>query len=375
MKRQKVLIATVFDNPNFGTYLQALALGVTLQDMGLKVEILRYQREWQQNIPLAKAERKKKGLLLYPLRMLKFFLTNKVYKQKAGCYHFVDKYIKVSRYYYSYGALKQNSPVADIYITGSDQVWNTDHNHGIDEVFYLSWTPPQAKRVAYGASIGMSQIPDVFRGKTYKLLSQYQSISVRESSAMTMLKELGIPNVEQVLDPTLLFDRHHWKQYAKDMHTTEPYLLVYSVESEDRGREVSQTAKKIAAQRGLKIYGVYYSQPKHPIESCDRNFYYCTPDEFLGLMFGASFVVVSSFHGTAFSINLNKEFISVAPARFGSRINSLLQLVHLENRKVTSASNFKMNEIENFIDYDSVNSIIAAERMKSINYIKEHILA
>ena len=105
-----------------------------------------------------------------------------------------------------------------------------------------------------------------------------------------------------------------------------------------------------------------------------KNYYYASPIDFLHLIDNASFLVVSSFHGTAFSINMNKEFITVSPRRFNSRIDSLLSLVNLTNRKVSSVEDFNMDILSEKINYNQVNDILSNERMKSLGFIKTNIL-
>ena len=368
---KKVSLITIFDNPNFGTYLQALALGLMIEKEGLSVEIVHYERPVWHVFP--------KWLLkfhfLEPLYLLKAYLRkNKNIIQQKECRRFVAKHISLSKTYYSYRELEENPPKADIYLTGSDQVWNTTHNHGVDKAFYLGYAPKEAPRYAYAASIGMSQIPSEFVEETKVLLTKYQRISVREQSNIGLLASIGIKS-EQVLDPTLLLNKKEWIKYARPMTFTEPYLLVYSVESKERDAIVGQVAQKVAQVKGLKIYEVNYFGANKTIPGCDKHFFYATPDLFLALIANARYVVVSSFHGTAFSINFNKDFISVAPDRFSSRIDGILDMTELEWRKVSDANEVTDELINKPIDFSKANGKIKIEREKSISFLKEILKA
>ena len=55
-----------------------------------------------------------------------------------------SKLALTDRKYYSVEALEQNPPQADIYCTGSDQVWNSTWNEGFNKAFYLSFAPEGA---------------------------------------------------------------------------------------------------------------------------------------------------------------------------------------------------------------------------------------
>lgn len=368
---KKVSLITIFDNPNFGTYLQALALGLMIEKEGLNVEIVHYERPIWHVFP--------KWLLkfhfLEPLYLFKAYLRkNKNVIQQNECRKFVAKHVALSKTYYSCQELENKPPKADIYLTGSDQVWNTTHNHGVDKAFYLGYAPENAPRYAYAASIGMSQIPTEYADETRELLAKYRRISVRERSNIDLLASIGIKS-EQVLDPTLLLTCVEWKKYARPMTFTEPYLLVYSVESKVRDVVVGKVAQKVASSKGLKIYEVNYFGANKTIPGCDKHFFHATPDLFLALIANASYVVVSSFHGTAFSINFNKDFISVAPDRFSSRLDGILGMTGLESRKVSDVSDVTDNLINKPIDYSKANEKIKIEREKSISFLKEILIA
>ena len=162
-----------------------------------------------------------------------------------------------------------------------------------------------------------------------------------------------------------MLDKVAWPEIAERyaFKESEPYLLTYSVEYGKEDSYIKHYAKQIAEKKGLKLYHITYGGK--PFDNYyDKVFTYATPDQFLNLMLHASFIVVSSFHGTAFSINFNKPFITVSPKKFNSRVMSLLQITGLESRVVTDAS----RSFDSFgdIDYLSVNKILDRERKKSL---------
>lgn len=367
--KKKIALISIFDNPNFGTYLQVFALSSVLERFGNEVTIIHYERlHWQYLNSLLESF---KGVnFLHKIsRTLNSILP---YIQKKKEQQFIKRYFNVTKKINSYQELEKNIPIADIYLTGSDQVWNSTHNRGVDRAFYLAFAPSDKKKCAYAASIGMDNIPVSEQYEVSELLKRYNSISVREVSNIKLLNDIGIDNVKLVLDPTLLLKKEDWLKYVKPQKR-EKYLLVYSVESAEQNIIISKIAKQIAQARNLKIYGVYYTGYKYRLPNCDRNFYYSTPEKFLSLIANASFVVVSSFHGTAFSINLNKEFITVTPKRFSSRIDSLLSMLDLNERKITSFEQFDIKSVKD-IDYINVNKKLSLLRENSYKYIQTQIL-
>lgn len=365
----KVSLVTIFDNPNFGTYLQALALSKILERLGATVEIVNYWREF--NIYHKNLNPFRPGFISRLVRLIRNVGIIMVRKRQ---HRYIEKEVELTQRYTSYKQLKKNPPQADIYLTGSDQVWNTRHNHGIDKAYYLGFAPMGKRKCAYGASIGMHEIETKFKEETALLLLQYDFISVRESSNVELLLGIGIGPVEMVLDPTLLFNRADWKNYVKEkLRPEEKYLLVYSVESATQRELIAEIAGRVSKEKKLKKICISYGGRGSRIPCCDKYYYYSTLERFLTLFYYADFVVVSSFHGTAFSINMNKPFITVAPERFSSRVDGLLQLIDLKERKVSKMEEFKHSllAVPNYVE---INKILDTERQRSILLIKERIL-
>lgn len=366
---KKVSLITIFDNPNFGTYLQALALGLTIQKYGATVEIIHYERpEWHSNGLKDRILSK----LSFMLPLICKIMRKPAPLQQYKCRKFVRKYMPITKTFYSYDELVRNPPKADVYLTGSDQVWNTTHNHGVDKSFYLGFAPKDSYKVAYAASIGMDNIPDKYQKITKQLLSQYKYISVRESSNVVLLHSIGIES-ELVLDPTLLLNKEDWSKISKAYITSKPYIIVYSVETEEIGKEVSKVARCIANKTGMDVYCITYFGREGAIPGCDKYITYATPDIFLSYMQGASFVVASSFHATAFAINFHKPFISVAPDRFSSRIDSLLNITGLKSRKINDSNDEYLHLVDENIDYNDVEDCLKPLRQKSLEFIKNKV--
>lgn len=371
MKKKKVSLVTIFDTINFGTYLQAFATAIKFQQLGAEVEIIRYERVHNRyRFPFEnKLHFLKIGTWLYAA-----LTQNKTYFQKKKCRNFVSKHIKVSKLYYTYEELREYSPQTDVFVTGSDQVWNTIHNSGIEKAYYLDFVKDSIKKVAFSASIGMSYWDLKYLEESKRLLKRYDSISVRETQAVKLLKEIGIES-QKVVDPTFLLTREEWSKYATPYKNHKPYVLVYSVEGGNCDEIISKTARQVANNINAEVIEVNYVGDYKQIPDCDKRFYYATPEIFLSLMLGASFTVVSSFHGTAFSINLKIPFISVAPERFSSRIDSLLLQTGLFNRKIHEYNSETIKSIlTEEINFSESSEILEKEVKKSIDFIKDNII-
>jgi Uncharacterized conserved protein len=361
----RILIVTMHRGNNFGSALQVYALSETLKNLGHNPVVLDYiprrinfrlnLGRMIKNLFLGKSLHGKyealRGIMILVSSQRQY---NRFFKEK----------VNLTRPYYSYDELVNDCPVADIYMTGSDQVWNSFHNGGIEYVFFLDFVPEHAKRISYAASFGKERLDEWEISETTRLLKKYQAISVRESSALTILKNLGITNGVHVLDPTLLLSKEEWLKRIPKNKEQDKYLLIYSVEPNKT--DLIEYAKLIANRLNLKIYLVEWGLRKYP--GVDKMLSLLPPLELMSYFANAEFIVASSFHGTAFSINMNKQFISVAPKKFSTRAKSLLDLVSLSDRYVEKGS-FKIERAISTIDYKNVNDILSRQREISKSFL------
>ena len=362
---KSVLITTMHRGNNFGSALQIYALVNALKGLNISPIVLDYIPE---RIVFSKVL---KYLLIcifsssihhryQAFRGLCILLSNTFY---YGL--FFRRELSMTKSYYSIEEIEKANLHADVYMTGSDQVWNSTHNQGIDRVFFLDFLPKDSKRVAYAASFGKTELEEWEKDVTKALLSRYSAISVRESSALRILESIDIHNGVNVLDPTFLLNKADWKKRCPRLKTKEKYLLIYSVEPEKQ--QIIQIAREIADRLNLKVYMVEWGFKAHA--GVDKMICNIDPLKLMSYFLYADYVVASSFHGTAFSVNLNKPFISVSPKRFNTRAQSLLNLLGLSERLVTYAS-YSLDKALAMIDYTSVNEILENERTRSMKYLR-----
>ena len=366
-KRQmkKILIHTMHRGNNYGSALQTYALSEKIIALGHNPIILDYIPDRINDIKNIK----RNISLLFSNNSLRdkrealrgLLITITSYK----CYNkFFKNHVHLTKKFYGCNKLKKEYVEADIYMTGSDQVWNSFHNQGIDDVFFLKYAPDYKRKVAYAASFGKVKLEEWEKDVTKKLLSRYDAISVREISGLEILKSIGINDAEWVLDPTLLLTADDWRERAKCHNNEEKYVLIYSVEPDKTS--VIEVARSIADQMNAKVYMVEWGKKCYP--GVDKMISLIDPLELIDFFDKAEYVVASSFHGTALSISLNKNFISLMPARFNARVESILRLTDLMDRLI-SPEEFLLQKALTKIDYDKVNGILNEERKKSIAYL------
>lgn len=358
----KVSLITIHNEFNFGSVLQTIATTSLIKKMGCKVVVVNYIRNrstWKYLFLKSALSLKKIIELVVRIPIIA------INKRKFSEY--LLRYVDVSSPIYASDDFSKLCPVADIYLTGSDQVWNSVHNEGIDKRFYFDDLPEKATRVAYASSIGREALDPKEYIEVRRMLGKYKAISVREESAKKIIESMGF-KVMHVLDPTFMLTREDWKVYMSDRIVKEPYLLVYIPYNVHDKKVIYKTVRRISERNRLKIVAFAWHQLL-PELMADKTIYFPNPGDFLSLMYYADFVVTNSFHGTAFSINLNKNFFVYLPTSFGTRIISILELCKLESRLLEENEIASDNKIDIVIDYNYVNNILNEERANSYEFL------
>ncbi|MCC7573629.1 MAG: polysaccharide pyruvyl transferase family protein [Candidatus Methanofastidiosum sp.] len=272
-------------------------------------------------------------------------------------------YIKETNYILSESNIPENlDDKYDYFIAGSDQIWNPFYTNG-SPIYFLTFAS-QNKRVAYSASFGLSGIPPIYI-ENYRLwLSEMHRISVREEDGASIVKELTGKDVIVTLDPTIMITKNKWLAIGKKSKHKPScnYLLTYFIG--DINQNAKLKIKDIAKNNNLKIINL--NNPRN------SKTYIIGPSEFIDYINSASLVCTDSYHGTIFSILLERPFIvferTVKNFSMYSRIETLLDKFDLNNRKDV---NIKNNNRVFDVDFESVRPIIDIEREKALNYLRE----
>lgn len=355
----KADIITIHIGKNFGSVLQTIATCEILKDFGISPTVVNYfpprttySYYWKEGS--SSLTRLFRRLLFFPIH---YISNNNFYK-------YLSSHCNLSNKIYATDDFSKKCPKADLYITGSDQVWNYKHNQGIDKHYFFDSI--KGTKLAFSSSIGMKELPDEYKSYMKKALSEYTAISVREDTAVDMLSSIGI-KATQLLDPTLLINKKQWEKYASPKLEKSRYLFVYLPYNTDNLETIYNSVRKIAKKKKLKI--ITYSAEIFNCKFADRTIKMVNPGDILSLILHANYIVTNSFHGTAFSINLNKQFSAFMPSHFSTRLESILKLCKLEDRILYDI--ISENEINKTIDFDKSNSILNLEREKAKNFLTQ----
>lgn len=363
-------IITIHRINNYGSIFQAYALQRVCEDMGYKTEIIDYCFP---NIQHANNKYITKYDLLpkEPL-VLKLLFCYALWKQHWKISRFVNNYQNLSdNRYNSPEDLISNPPRYDVYITGSDQLWNPRHCNG-DPAFLLHFAPEKALKISYAASFGVKDIPQSLHFLYKKLLDRYSFISVREASGVELVRNIVGKNAIEVLDPTLLLSFNEWNKIASpNRQFKKKYILCYFLNySYSAFPYVDKLAEYMQKQTGYEIIRV--ARPPQKLWISHTHYRVgASPEEFLALVRDAEMILTTSFHGTAFAVNYGKPVFTIVQDRFASdsRQVSLMHNLGLDNQ-VLSINDVMPDKIRFSYDIQLVQKRLESLRQRSVDYLK-----
>lgn len=245
------------------------------------------------------------------------------------------------------------------FVSGSDQVWNP-YFHSNSMIDFLQFAP-EHKRIAFVPSFGISKIPDSRIYDYTQWLNAFAHLSVREDAGAAIIKELTGKDVPVLLDPTFGLTREQWLSFAKkplDAPKGE-YVFCYFL-----GNEVE------TYRRWIENYAVANNcQIVRMLDIRDLGHYDTDPCEFVWLLANAKIVFTDSFHGTAFSVNMQVPFVAFerqeGGASMSSRITTLLNKTGLSERVFSYMKDKPIQQI----DFTTASEIVVGERERMFAYL------
>lgn len=292
--------------------------------------------------------------------------------ERSRLFKSIDALIPFTRQSYSYDDIRKGKlSFVDLFIVGSDQVWNILKVGNLD-IFMLGFIRPQ-KGLTYAASFGLTEIPKALMEEYKRKISNFNSLLIREQEGVELCKKLGREDAKLVLDPTLLLEA---KEYDEVLEQTplvdEDYILVYSLNQSYR---IYQEADRLCQRLQCKLVVLKRSICPPNISAYEnaQELYAVSPGGFLWLVRHAKCVITNSYHALLYSINFNVPFYLYLDNadEENSRMVTVANLFGLSHR-VCWESGHIPNAIGK-IDYDSVNAKLREERVSSKAALKAAI--
>ena len=324
---------------NYGAVLQAYALQQFLKNNGYDTEIIDY-----------------KPARLYFRELIRDAIYNrKNLTKRRKIKKFIKKHIRLSD-----KTAYQSSKVSKIndynaVVCGSDQIWNEWLLFHAEKnpctVYYLGTVGTEVKKISYAASFGTNILKEETKTLIQPILESFSGISVRENTAVEMLKDINISAI-RVCDPTLLLDGEDYLPIFADTvvrrRSVFPFILH---KNQDAANEIVQYVKRHFNDT---------TDTKIPL----------SVNEWLSSIANCDIVVTNSFHATVFSILFHKNFIvlPVDGKDMNDRITTLLDSVGLSRHFCMNKEDVE-NCIIDKIDWKSVDECVAKIKNMSSKWL------
>lgn len=356
MDKRRIRVGTITYQRanNYGAALQMFALQKVLERMDTDTWVIDYRSPYMSR-PYSMAALKRKGPLRFCLgmayaavrlpRMLAFrrFRQELRFTKSVGPSELVD--------------LNQDF---DCFIAGSDQVWNDDINDG-DPAYFLHFVDKHHKKFSYAASFGFSSLRNEQVQSYRERLVDFSVLSVREASAREIISGLLGRAAHVTLDPTLLLSATEWQDLiSKERLVPQKYVLLYHITF---SRELVEFAQRFARERGYRLIAVPFPLGKLVWHTPKLS---VGPYEWVRLIRDAELVVTDSFHGCAFAINFNKDFVAETTGA-STRIHSILDRYELQGRYL---SKMVLQAHTAAINWAAVNDKLEEDRSESMQVLK-----
>lgn len=361
----KAGVITFHSAHNYGASLQTWALQKALKKIDVEPCVIHYHPEIIDRLYRAPKQNTFAKKRRYLLKKKYRATVQKQWEKYEKYQAFLKEQFNLLGDFTDYEQLSRANLGLDAYITGSDQVWNSDHIGGFDPAYFLNFAEPGKKKISYAASVGRDYIYAQYRKNFEESLKDFTAISVREESAKPAIEELANRPVSVVVDPTLLLKKEDYEQLRKPVERRGKYILVYMME---KNNALISFANRVSITLGIPVI---QRRRQKIFKNELYNFASDTPDEFLSEVEGAEFVLTNSFHGTVFSVIYEKPFVSMLHTSTGSRTSDLLKTLGLEDHILYQTSQFQEFSQLLIKDKEALRKRIAELQQESYQFLRE----
>ncbi len=368
----RILTLTTQFAINYGASLQCYALAHFLNDLPeVECEVIQFNPSGYKRSRVALPLPQSKGDILpflYSLARVDLLIKNslKIKKMKK----FITNNIPLTKEVYSAEQITHNPPQADVFICGSDQIWNFKiFNKDYTYFFDFINNTNDCKVIAYAPSIADAWTEDQCKAVA-PLLHRFDSLSVREVGNVSQVQEL-VPEkrVISVADPVFLLDKKKWIDLARlPKVPKEPYILCYFL---GVSASTVKVVNKIREITGYKI--VHLQLNRLDKFNSDEVIRVADSTEFLGLILNAELVCTNSFHCSAFSTIFEKNFCFIPKGYANERAYSLQKDFHLGNIIYTEDKLASLKKEDLRVDYDAGRKDREIYIKKSKQYLLDSI--
>lgn len=366
------IVSLYYKSLNYGANLQAYALCQYFRKKGICAEQIKIDNSVPiRVIPILKEVGIKVFIERVILKIINFptdihyKYARKIHKKeveeviatrKEAFYEFHHQIIPNSKDVYKVENAEKLLDEYDIFIAGSDQLWNLGWYIKKINLYYLDFVPQSKVKLSYAASNTMKSINKEQEMAIKRSLSDYKAVSVREQSTVNMFGKFLDKKPVLVVDPTLLLDENDWNVVCDERIVEGNYIFCYFLGT---NRKIRNLIKRFAEKKNLKTVEISYASGKFEILNgiqADIILNDVSPQKFLSLIKYSDYICTDSFHAIVFSFIYKKQFFVFSRNKkqsMSTRIKNITKLFDMEER---------------FCEKNDMQTIDYMEGLKEINY-------
>lgn len=386
------IVTHYYHSINYGGNLQAYALCKVLNNMGYDAEQISYEIVPEDNngikdiFLLIKKKKYRRFLYKIKKRVMYYYnlflfndelkLYNSALKMRQDAFkHFNRELTPNTDIIYNDKNISDIGNKYDVFITGSDQVWNFDQ---FREGYYLTFVPSNKTKLSYSASLAKTFLTQSQKNFLKSVLKDFTSISVREKDAVELIQPMSNVKVNYTLDPTLLLEKEEWDDLAEEPLFDEKYIFCYFMGNNDASRSLS---KEFANKKNMKLICIPMANDGFKFYDntfADEIINNASPEKFLSLIKYAEYIFTDSYHAVIFSNIFKKQYFVFDRDKnhsMNSRIIEITNLFNTKNRYCSESDKQTFDYVHSLenIDYGKNNKYLNDMIYESLKYLNDNI--
>lgn len=351
----KVGILTWYDVLNYGSFFQAYALQETLKEMGCQPELLRHDRIMPDYF----------GNRLSLTNIHQWFRNqspNRVKNRRLAKEKY-EKFTEARQEYLDIGAHYSETD-ADLVLIGSDQIFDIN---GLYYPFQFGKGISCGNIGTYAPSFGETTLERLQRSEHYeeikKSVCNLSVVNARDANTQHILSVLGRETAPLVVDPVLLYSFKKEKEKWNNRLISEKYCIVYTWGGYTTSESFAKQCVRFAKENNLCLVSLGEIR-----RWCDIQYAAASPIEFFELFRYADMVLTNMFHGTCFSILMEKPFYSFVMPHNENKLGGLLKFFALDSCLVSAPDALKMEPP--LLDDQQVRNDLQQKRHTSMDILR-----
>lgn len=382
MAEYKIGLCIAYTGTNYGQLLQAFATQQVIRNRGFLTEIIRYNSGKNKGIKFSYgavivATKQIINKIEIKISKPKTVIEDETHKINRSQRKAVADRFREDRLYdvvYCNGITELTNKSKEYFavLVGSDQVWLPDV--AVSNFFTLRFAAPGVRRISYATSLGVSSYPNYAKKAAGDFWKQIDFLSVREQQGKEIIQSIVDIPVEVVADPTYLLTKDEWENLIPSEKVTEPgYILCYFLGDSE---PIKEYARKYADNKGLRLVSILSDEcNSDDSKFADEVLIGKSPEEFVNLIRHADCILTDSFHGLAFSVINQKQFLvfyrrrtDVKESR-NSRIDNIVHSWDIEDRLIREPEKLVFPTSD--INYSAVTEKVESLRSKSLEFLEK----